>query len=80
MAAEKAINKMQQRALDAVAAQRKYLDAMHTQLKTEEELGRISREDTTPTNNACRTRRNIGRRGWTKSRHCWIKGVTATPR
>ncbi|WP_027853501.1 tape measure protein [Marinobacterium litorale] len=43
-AAEDAIGEMQQRSLDAIDEQHKYLDAMNAQVKTEEELGRISRE------------------------------------
>jgi tape measure domain-containing protein len=44
MAAAKALADMQQRTIDAVNEQHKNLDYMNVQLKTEEELGRISRQ------------------------------------
>ncbi len=44
MAANKALAEMQQRTIDAVNEQHKHLDYMNVQLKTEEELGRISRQ------------------------------------
>ncbi len=44
MAANKALAAIQQRTIDAVNEQHKNLDYMNVQLKTEEELGRISRQ------------------------------------